>query len=149
MGVPDHFLTPPRWSMEDFPFQVTAHIAQDNSRLVLTIDTPEGWAELLCSALELQASLGDLIRRRIANARMLNRAAEKAEAVHAEHRLIFAHYQDARKKGFKHREAIFMVSEDHDFGHLVANGWTRTDFGRTVRAFLPSVPRPHGNGAER
>jgi hypothetical protein len=140
MGVPDHFFTPPKWAAEDFPFKVSAKVAPDNSRLVITIDTPEGWAELLCSALEIQASLGDLIRRRINNARMLNRAAEKAEAVHAEDRLIYARYQDARKKGFKHREAVFMVSEDHDFGHLAAAGWTTTDFGRTVRAFIPAPP---------
>jgi len=146
MGVPDHFLTTPRWAAEDFPFKVSAEVAPDNARLVLTIDTPEGWAELLCSALEIQAALGDLIRRRLDNARMLNRAAEKADAVHAEHRLIFARYQDARKRGFKHREAIFMVSEEHDFAHLVDAGWTRTDFGRTVQGFLP--PPPGGNGAK-
>jgi len=146
MPIPDRHLTPPASLNPGFPFQVSATINRENSRITLTIETPEGWARALLDALEILTALGDLIRRRFDHARMLVKANATLAAVEAENRLIAQAYRDARKTGKLHRAAIAAVFDDPRFDHLKERGWTKTDFGRVVRDHIGGSDHGNPNG---
>ena len=129
----DDFLRSPRWLDPDFPFKVEVRINKKNDRIVLTIETPEGWARDLREALDVLTALQDLIRRRIGHARHLQRLDAQLLAARTDNRGIFEAYRQARKTGKKHREAVRLVARDPAFSHLLDRGWERADFARVIR----------------